>query len=214
MKIAVQESVVVIFEELFFKTLEVILQPAFVELQPGGLQEAVFEVVKVKIHHAGIKLLLGIADAPVKPLGPFELQLRELFDGPAEKIALIRVVETAFASLRYEVKEHFLAKILLYVGQAVFRYSEHCGYIYALLLEVLGQGYEGAVFFQAGAEDSDDGNVAALEPEVSAVAAGCGKFGPLGQLLARVAFEQSFECIFCHFIVSCFYGSRSTFRQT
>ena len=73
LKIPVHEGVVFFLQQVFLELLEIVLQKHLVELQAGGLEETVFEVVEVEVYHARVKGLLRIAACPVQALRPHKL---------------------------------------------------------------------------------------------------------------------------------------------
>ena len=170
LEIPVHKGVALVFQEVLLQFFEVFLQQDFVEFQTGGLEETVFEIVKVKVHHAAVEGLVHTA-VPVQALGALELEAGQLFDGAAQAFGFDGTVDAAFPAFRYQVEEDFVAQVFLHVAQFVRTHGQDGRHTQALVPEVLGKVDKGPVLFQVVAQHADEGEVAALEAEVAPVAA-------------------------------------------
>ena len=77
LEIPVHEGAGAIFEQIRLEAVEIVLEPLFVKLDGRGLQETVFEVIQIEIHHPGIKSFGRIADAEIEVLRSADLHRRQ-----------------------------------------------------------------------------------------------------------------------------------------
>ena len=66
LEVPVHEGVVIFLQQIGLELLKIVLEEDFIEFQAGGLEETVFEVVEVEVHHPGVEGLLRVA-APLRP---------------------------------------------------------------------------------------------------------------------------------------------------
>ena len=170
---------------------EVVLQAVFLEVQPGGLEEAVFEVVQVPEDGAGVELRTGVAVGEVHPLGPGELEGGQQADGLAQEYFLFFAKDACQPCLLDGAEQQGVAQVFLEVEQLVVRAGMHLGHGQALLAEVVGHVEKGAVFFHRLPAYAYQGRVA-LQAEIAAVGAGGGHLVNLvGGMLGKGRVEPS-----------------------
>ena len=74
---------------------EVLLKTDFVEVNAGGLQIAILEVVQIEHHAHLVEGRLRIANGEVEVLRPLELQTRQQAHGLPKQVHLLRIVASA-----------------------------------------------------------------------------------------------------------------------
>ena len=178
-----------ILQEVILKFFQVILQPGLVELQTGSLEETILEVVEVKHNHPPVEGRIRITDRPVKSLGPLELYLREGLHGPAKKHALVGAVLTAFPAVRDQFIKLVVAKVFLNISHPVFRDFQHLRNPDSLLDKMPGQLDKSVVLLDIGTHYTDNGDIPALEAEISPVTSGRVDLFRLCHFLTGIAFE-------------------------
>ena len=109
LEVAIEEAVangILIVGEILGKEAEVGLELQFVEVDLGGFQEKVFEVVQVEEYAVDIELGLRIAVGVVESAGTSYLDVRQLADGTAQQLLLLEgVAPTSLASATDGIEE-------------------------------------------------------------------------------------------------------------
>ena len=157
LEVPVHESVLLFLEKIGLELFKIVLQQDLVEFQAGCLEETVFEVVEVEVHHPGVEGLLRVAHLPVQPPGPHELDPGQLLDGALQKIRLCRAVQAAFTAFGHHPEKHLVSQVFLDIGALVLTYRIDGGHLEALLAEMPGNGDEAVVFLQIAADGADKG---------------------------------------------------------
>ena len=189
LEVPVHKGVILFLQQIGLELLEIVLEENFIEFQAGGLEETVFEVVEVEVHHPGVEGLLRVAHLPVQPLCALELDLGQLLDGAPEDILLGRAVQAALPALGHHTEEHLVSQVFLEVRAFVLAHRVHGRHLEALFTEVAGNADETVVLFQVAADGADQRHVPALQTEVATVAARCGKLLDFRHFLAGIGFK-------------------------
>ena len=84
LKVAVEERVAVLADEICCHLAEVVLQLQFVEVDARSLQKAVFKIVQVEHNACAVELWLRIALAEVQPFCALKLHVGQQTDGASE----------------------------------------------------------------------------------------------------------------------------------
>ena len=114
-------------------------------------------------------------------------------DSIAKHGLLLGIISAKRPSGRYHIEKDVVPKVLLKVGEFIRTYCKNRRHGNAFFPEMPGQVYESKVFLLACADNSDYRLAAALEAEVTPVAAGAGKLRDLYGLLPGKGLEQRFH---------------------
>ena len=158
------------------KTLEILLQPYLVEIHSAGLQEAVFEVVEVKMNvhlvHSGLRVAVG----EIQPLGTPYLEGGQLGNRAAEQLSLFfAVVSARSATATKRIEERARAQVFLQVTKPIGRDGQYPRHGKPAEREVSGEVAEGVVLFERGANHPYQAlALCRSETNVLPVAAGAG----------------------------------------
>ena len=102
------------------KRAEVLFEAELVEIDAGGFEEAVLEVVEVEHDVRLVHLRLGIADGEVKVLSAENLQAWQQGDGAAQQFfLLLAVVSARLTSVLQGVEEGARAEVLLQIAALI-----------------------------------------------------------------------------------------------
>ena len=154
-KIAVQESVGRLGQQVRPEAVEIVLEPDLVKLQPGEFQVVVLEVVQVEVNHPPVKRRLRIAHRKVQSLRALDLDFRKGRHRLTKQRHLVRAVGAPGAPIGQGIIEDRGAKVLLEVAQAVL--GQHLGHPDSLRREVTVDGQEGSILIGIGSFHADEG---------------------------------------------------------
>ena len=169
---------VAVHEDLSFKgervrahAVEVVLQPDLVELEARELQEIVFEIVEVEVHHPGVELPVGEADAPVHAFAHLELHGGQQGHRVVQPVPLFLREGAVREGGFQELEQLSLAQVLLDIGHPVRRHAVHGGGVEPVVAELRVEREEGAVLGRIGADAADHGAAFSGHPVILAGAA-------------------------------------------
>ncbi len=171
LEVPVHEGVALFYKKICFKPFKIVLQAFFVELQTGGFQETVLEVVEVKVHHARVEGLIH-ALLPVQAFCACKLQAGEFLQGLAEQPGFFFAVRTFFPSRGHGLEQAACAKVFLQVGHLVLAHGHYLRNGQPFFPEMAGKVKESPVLFRVVAHNPHQGAGGALKAEITAVAAG------------------------------------------
>ena len=107
---------------------EVLLQSQFVEVETGGFQETVFEIVQVEENALFIEFRLWVAHGKIEVFCTLKLQGRQLANGAVQQFLLFRrVVAAGLAPLPDGVEERRAAQVGLQIAKLVVADGQHLG---------------------------------------------------------------------------------------
>ena len=179
LEVAVHETVGALCREVFGKEPEVGLELQLVEIELGGLEEAILEIVEVEQNAVHVELGLRVAVAEVEPAGAPYLYVGQLPDGAHEQLFLVDIVApSGLPATGNGVEERHRAEVGLQVAQLVVAHGEHTRHGQAPLVEVIAEVNERMVFVAARAHHADHGGPVGIGHAVILAVAAC-----LGQLL-------------------------------
>ena len=136
---------------------EVGLELQLMEVELGGLEEAILEVVQVEEHGVLVEGGLRIAVREVELAGSTQLDIGQLADRAFQEFLLgQRISASGFASTANGVEERNGSKVLLQIAQLVVAHGKHMGNGQLPTLEVAGQVDEGMVLVATGTDAADD----------------------------------------------------------
>ena len=125
LEIPVHEGVAFEVKGIHAQLVNVVLEPDFVELQPGELEEVVFEIIKVKVHHTLVELAVRETYAPVQAFADFELHCRKQGHRVVEPVQLL-LAELSFGNIWFQqLKQLPVAQIFLKIGHRVVGHGEN-----------------------------------------------------------------------------------------
>ena len=115
LEVTVEETVtdgIVVVGKVLGEEPEVSLELQLMEVEFGGFQEAVLEVVQVEKHAVDIEFGLRITVGEVELAGTTYLNVRQFTDGAAQQLLLLqRITATGFAPATDGIEERGGAKI-------------------------------------------------------------------------------------------------------
>ena len=172
LEVTVQESVSGVVHGIFTDTVEVVLEPYFIEVNPRELKEIVLEVVEVKTHHSVIQFPVREAYAPVKTLTHLKLNGGKEFHGPVEPPQFLLREGAFFYGRLQKGKELPVTKVFLEVGHLVIGHGINLGRVKPCGTELCIQGEERAVFRKVSALAANHGSGLTYNPVILTCAAG------------------------------------------
>ena len=145
LEVAVHEGIALKIHRILHQPVEIVLETDLVELEPRQLQEVVFEIVDVEIHHAPVELPVREAYVPVEALPDLELHRRQKGDRVMYPRQLLDGIRGVRDSRLQKLEELPVAQILLEVAHSVAGDGEYVRCMQPCGLEALSYREEGAV---------------------------------------------------------------------
>ena len=105
--------------------LKIIFEAVFLEVEAGGFQEAIFEVIQIPQDAAAVELGLRIAVGEIHPLGSGKLDGGQQAECLAQQLFLVFIEDAGLASFLNGVEEQRVAQVFLEVIDVVVRLDEH-----------------------------------------------------------------------------------------
>ena len=117
MEVAIEKRLHLLLGEVVGKHAEVCLQLELVEVDIGGLEETILEVVEVEEHTVGIKLRLGIALCEIQPTSTAYLHIWQLAYCFDEQFFLLYIISpSCLATALERIEERHTAEVLLKIA--------------------------------------------------------------------------------------------------
>ena len=117
MEVAIEKRLHLLLGEVVGKHAEIGFQFEFVEINVGGLQKAILEVVEVEEHTVGIKLRLGIALCEIQSTSTANLHIGQLAYGADEQFFLLYIISpSCLATALERIEERHTAEVLLKIA--------------------------------------------------------------------------------------------------
>ena len=114
MEVAIEKTLHLLLGEVVGKHAEIGFQFEFVEINVGGLQKAILEIVEVEEHTVGIKLRLGIALCEIQPTSTAYLHIGQLAYCFDEQFFLLYIISpSCLATALERIEERHTAEVLL-----------------------------------------------------------------------------------------------------
>ena len=173
LEVAIEESLLLLSRQVLCHQAEVGFQLQLVEVELGGFQEAILEVVEVEEHGVDVESRLGIAVGEIKPAGTSHLDVGQFADGLLQQFLLgKRITASCLASATDGIEQRQRSEIGLQVAQLVVADGKHLGNRQLPFHEMAIQIDECVVFVTTGADAAyDRASVGSRETIVRAVAA-------------------------------------------
>ena len=184
LEVAIEETVRLLGGQLLGKEVEVGFELEFMEVEVGGLQETVLEIVEIEQHTVDIKLRLGMALAEVEPTGTTNLDMGQLTDGALQQFLLLHIIPaTGRTAARQGIEERLFTEVGLKIAQLVGIDSQNLGYRQTACRKMSGEIDEGVVLVAAGSHHAHHRVALGISHAViTPVAAGTGQFHNTGRL--------------------------------
>ena len=117
MEVAIEKTLHLLLGEVVGKHAEVCLQLKLVEIDVGGLEETILEIVEVEEHTVGIKLRLGIALCEIQSTSTANLHIGQLAYGADEQFFLLHIISpSCLATALERIEERHTAEVLLKIA--------------------------------------------------------------------------------------------------
>ena len=165
------------------------------EVNLGGLQETVLEVVQIEEHAVLIELCLRIAVGEVEVSGTTDLDIRQFPDRTLQQFLLLqRVTASRLTTTTNGIEEGERAEVGLQITQLIVAGGQHLRHRQLLSGEVLSQIDEGMILVTTRADDTHHRlTVSIRQPVIGTVTATARNLLDVGRLCAlplRVEFNE------------------------
>ena len=156
-------GIVKVCRQILGEEAEVGFQFQLMEVEFGGLQETVLEIVQVEEHTIDIKLRLGIAVGVVKVASASNLHIWQLTDGATQQFLFFQGISTAcLATTTDGIEKGRRTKIGLQITQLIVTGRQYLRNGKFAPVEVLREVDKSMILITAGTDDTDDGLAVAV----------------------------------------------------
>ena len=126
------------------------------EVELGGLEEAVFEIVQVEEHAVLVEGRLRIAGFPVHARGAVDLDGGQSADGALQQLLLLEIIASAGLAPAFDgVEQRAVAEVALQVAHLVVADGQQPWHWQMALVEMAADGDEGMILIAARTDDTN-----------------------------------------------------------